>query len=170
MITPFNTDYSLDFRAAEDIINHLMATGSDSLVVNGTTGESPTLEEAEQKELFILAKEKAKGKAKIIAGVGTNSTVKTIKYCHMAEQAGADALLIVAPYYNKPNQAGLLLHFKEIAKNTKLPIIVYNIPGRTGINIAVETMIELADTYKNIVALKDSTDFTLPINWRSRCD
>jgi 4-hydroxy-tetrahydrodipicolinate synthase len=157
MVTPFQKDYSLDLKATEGLIHHLVASGTDSIIFNGTTGESPTLEEAEQIELFVFAKEKGKGKVKIIAGIGTNSTAKTIKYSHVAEEAGVDALLVVAPYYNKPNQAGLLLHFKEIAKNTNLPIIVYNIPGRTGINIANETILELVDSCKNIVALKDST-------------
>jgi len=157
MVTPFQTDYSLDLKATERIINHLIATGSQSLVVNGTTGESPTLEDSEQKELFIFAKDKAKGKAKIIAGVGTNSTAKTIKYSHVAEQAEADGLLVVVPYYNKPTQTGLIKHFQEIAKNTSLPIIIYNIPGRTGINMTVDTTLELIDTCKNIIALKDST-------------
>lgn len=157
MVTPFQSDYSLDLKATEGLINHLIATGSKSIVVNGTTGECPTLEESEQKELFIFAKDKAKGKAKIIAGVGTNSTSKTIKYSHVAEEAGADGLLVVVPYYNKPTQSGLIKHFQEIAKNTTLPIILYNIPGRTGINMTVETTLELVDTCKNIIALKDST-------------
>jgi 4-hydroxy-tetrahydrodipicolinate synthase len=157
MVTPFQTDTSLDLKATEAVINHLIVTKSDSIVVNGTTGESPTLEESEQKELFVFAKDKAKGKAKIIAGVGSNSTAKTIKYSHVAEQAGVDGLLVVVPYYNKPTQAGLIRHFQEIAKSTSLPIIVYNIPGRTGINMTVETTLELIDTCKNIIALKDST-------------
>ncbi len=157
MVTPFKPDYSLDLKATEGIINHLIATGTESLVVAGTTGESPTLDESEQNELFALVKDKAKGKAKIIAGVGSNSTATTIKYSHDAEQVGVDGLLMVVPYYNKPSQGGLIKHFQAVAKNTSLPIILYNIPGRTGINMTVETTLELVDTCKNIIALKDST-------------
>ena len=160
MATPFQDDFSIDFKAAEAIIDHLIDTGSTALVVNGTTGESPTLEESEQQSLFRFAKEKAHGKAKIIAGVGTNSTVKTIKYSHAAEECGADALLIVMPYYNKPSQAGLVKHFQDIAKETSLPIMIYNIPGRTGVNLGVEATLEIAETCKNIIALKDSTNGT----------
>jgi len=157
MATPFEDNYSIDFKAAENIVNHLAATGSNSIVVNGTTGESPTIDDGELKILFRFAKDKCNGKLKFIAGVGTNSTLKTIKIAQVAESCGAEGLLVVVPYYNKPSQAGMIAHFKEIAKSTTLPIIMYNIPGRTGVNMNVETTLELADSCKNIVGLKDST-------------
>ena len=160
MVTPFQDDFSLDLKALERIVNHLINTGSTGIVVTGTTGESPTVEESEQKELFRFVKEKAKGKAKILAGVGSNSTAKTIKNAHLAEECGADGLLVVTPYYNKPTQAGLVKHFQEIAKNTSLPIMIYNVPGRTSVNLGVDATIELVDTCNNIIALKDSTNNT----------
>ncbi len=154
--TPFEENNSIDFKAAERIIDHLVATGTDSIIVNGTTGESPTIDDGELKILFRFAKDKCNGKTKFIAGVGTNSTLKTIKIGQVAESCGAEGLLVVVPYYNKPSQAGMIAHFKEIAKSTSLPIIMYNIPGRTGVNMSVETTLELVDSCKNIVALKDS--------------
>jgi len=160
MVTPFSDDLGVDLKAVEDITNHLIATGSTALVVTGTTGESPTLDDNERKVLYRLVKEKAHGKAKVLAGVGTNSTVKTIKYAHLAEGCGADGLLIVTPYYNKPPQAGLVKHYQEIAKNTNLPIMMYNVPGRTSVNLGVEATIEIVETCNHIVALKDSTGNT----------
>ncbi len=157
MATPFEENNSIDFKAIENIINHLANTGSSSIVINGTTGESPTIDDGELKILFRFAKDKCNGKIKFIAGVGTNSTYKTIKIANVAESCGAEGLLVVVPYYNKPSQAGMITHFKEIAKNTSTPIIMYNIPGRTGVNMSVETTLELVDSCKNIIGLKDST-------------
>ncbi len=158
--TPFQDDFSIDLKAIERLVDHLIATGTDTIIVNGTTGESPTLEDSEVKTLFSCVKERAKGKVKIMAGTGTNSTVKTIKYNHLAEEAGAEGLLIVTPYYNKPSQAGLVKHFQELSKNTSLPIMLYNVPGRTSVNLGVDATIEIAETCKNVIALKDSTNST----------
>jgi len=160
MVTPFGEDSSVDLKAVEHIVAHLIATGSTAVVVTGTTGESPTLDDNERKVLYRLVKEKAHGKIKVLAGVGTNSTAKTIKYAHLAEGCGADGLLIVTPYYNKPPQAGLVKHYQEIAKNTNLPIMLYNVPGRTSVNLGVDATIEIAETCSKVVALKDSTGST----------
>lgn len=160
MVTPFNDDFSIDMKALERIINYLLSTGTTTIVVNGTTGESPTIDDSELKFLFRFVKEKANGKAKVIGGVGTNSTAKTIKYSHLVEESGLDAVLAVVPYYNKPSQAGQIKHFQEIAKNTSLPMMLYNIPGRTGVNLGVDATLEIIDTCKNVIALKDSTGNT----------
>ncbi len=157
MVTPFNEDQSIDFTAVERLVEHLIKTGSEGIVVSGTTGESPTLDDVEKADLLKCVLSVAKGKAKVLMGTGTNDTNKSIKANKQAEQLGADGLLIVVPYYNKPSQAGMLAHFKELAKSTSLPIMLYNIPGRTGVNMSADTAVELAETCKNIVALKDST-------------
>jgi 4-hydroxy-tetrahydrodipicolinate synthase len=135
----------------------LIAGATETIVVNGTTGESPTLETAEQTELLKLVKKEAKGRVKLVMGTGSNNTAKTAEATKQAEALGADGVLVVAPYYNKPSQTGMLRHFEEVSKATKLPIFVYNIPGRTGVNIASETMLEMSTRFANIHALKDST-------------
>lgn len=157
MVTPFNDELEIDYSAVESIVNLLIETGSDSVVVAGTTGESPTLEDAEKKDLLKSVISIGKGKLKIIMGTGYNSTTKSIRACKEAEELGADALLVVAPYYNKPNQEGLLGHFSAICNSTSLPVIVYNIPGRTGVNVNPETILELSKRCPNLHALKDST-------------
>lgn len=157
MITPFDDKGKVDFKAAEKITDHLISTGTTAIVVAGTTGESPTLDAAEKGDLLKSVLETAGNRAKVIMGSGSNDTLKSVEASKAAEQAGAHGLLVVAPYYNKPSQAGLLAHYGEIASNTTLPIFVYNIPGRTGITIASETIINLAEKHSNIYALKDST-------------
>ncbi|MBY0357142.1 MAG: 4-hydroxy-tetrahydrodipicolinate synthase [Candidatus Obscuribacterales bacterium] len=157
MVTPFDSNNQIDYEAVVAITNHLIDTGSTAIVVAGTTGESPTLEDGEKSELLKVTIKAASGRAKIIMGAGSNDTAKSIKAAKEAESLGADGLLIVAPYYNKPSQDGLKAHFSAIAKATKLPIMLYNIPGRTGITIGVDTVLDLADKHPNIVALKDST-------------
>jgi 4-hydroxy-tetrahydrodipicolinate synthase len=157
MVTPFDDASKIDFAAVERLVAHLFKTGTSAIVVAGTTGESPTLDESEKADLLKCVLAISKGKGKVIMGAGSNSTKAAAKYCQVAESLGADGLLVVAPYYNKPSQSGLLAHFKEVAKATALPIIVYNIPGRTGVNISVDTTVELAETVSNIVAIKDST-------------
>lgn len=157
MITPFDESDKIDFKAVEKLVNHLIDTGTSTIVVAGTTGESPTLDSQEKKELLKNVIEVTGKRAKVIMGTGYNDTRKSVEASKEAEQLGANGLLVVAPYYNKPSQAGLLAHFAEVANNTSLPIFVYNIPGRTGINITSETMIKLAEKHKNIHALKDST-------------
>lgn len=157
MITPFDDRGSVDFKATEKLVKHLLSTGTTTFVVSGTTGESPTLEDSEKRDLLKAVIEQVEGKAKVVMGTGYNATAKSIKASQEAENLGADGLLVVAPYYNKPSQAGLLQHFHEIARSTALPIIVYNIPGRTGVNITPDTMLEMIDRDANIYALKDST-------------
>lgn len=157
MVTPFDDELRVDHKAAQKLVEHLIATGTDSIVVSGTTGESPTLEDDEKKELLRLVLKAAAGKVKVIMGTGTNSTAQTIRKSREAEELGAHGLLVVAPYYNKPSQTGLLRHFEEVASATSLPIFVYNIPGRTGINITSDTMLKMAEDLSSIHALKDST-------------
>lgn len=157
MVTPFDDEMRLDLKAAERLTNHLLSSGTTCLVVAGTTGESPTLDDSEKAELLKLVVDRAKGKAKVIMGTGYNDTAKSIKASQEAERLGADGLLVVAPYYNKPSQSGILRHYAEIGKATSLPIVVYNIPARTGVNITPETMLQMIAETSNIHALKDST-------------
>jgi 4-hydroxy-tetrahydrodipicolinate synthase len=157
MITPFDDKSNVDFKATEKVVKHLLSTGTTTFVVAGTTGESPTLDDAEKRDLLKAVIDAVDGKAKVVMGTGNNSTAKSIKSSQEAENLGADGLLVVAPYYNKPSQAGLIAHFHEVAKSTSLPIIVYNIPGRTGINITPDTMLEIIANDGNIHAIKDST-------------
>jgi 4-hydroxy-tetrahydrodipicolinate synthase len=157
MVTPFDDQLKVDFKATEKLVKHLLSTGTTCLVVSGTTGESPTLEDSEKRDLLKAVINVAKGKAKVVMGTGYNATTKSIKASQEAESLGADGLLVVAPYYNKPSQSGMLKHYGEIAKSTSLPIIVYNIPGRTGVNITPDTMLAMIESNHNIHALKDST-------------
>lgn len=156
MVTPFDDD-KIDYKATERIIQHLIETNTDTIVVSGTTGESPTLSTDEKLDLLKFTKDKAGKKAKVIFGAGSNDTEKSVKLAKKAEKAGADGLLIVAPYYNKPSQEGIIAHIKAINDKTDLPIIVYNIPGRTGVNIQPKTMVKIIETCKNVHAIKDST-------------
>lgn len=156
MVTPFDSDLKIDYKAVDAILEHLIKTGSTAVVVAGTTGESPTLEEEEKEQLLKHVIATASKRIKVIMGTGSNVTAKSIKATQVAEKLGADGALVVAPYYNKPSQAGLLAHFKAIAQSSSLPLIVYNIPGRTGINISVDTMVALTE-HESIHALKDST-------------
>ena len=163
MISPFKVDnaYALDLAAAERLTEHLVETGSDSIVVAGTTGESPTLTHDEELELLkvVMAKTKALGKGtKVIFGAGSNCTLTAVEAGKRAETLGVDGLLIVTPYYNKPNQRGLLEHYSQIATKTTLPIILYNIPGRCVIDMKAETIIQLARKFSNIVALKEASN------------
>jgi len=156
MVTPFNKDLTINLSQAKKLACHLVQTGSDGLVVAGTTGESPTLSKDEKVDLFRAIVEEVGGKAAVIAGTGSNSTADSIALTHAAQKAGVDGLMLVAPYYNKPSQEGLYQHFKAIAESTDLPIILYNIPGRTSINILPETVVRLAQI-NNIVAIKESS-------------
>ncbi len=156
MVTPFKPDLSVDFDGAQKLANYLVDNGSESLVVHGTTGESPTLSHEEEYELYRVVKKAVGGRAKIIAGTGSNSTSTTIKSTKEAEKIGCDGVMIVVPYYNKPSQDGMYAHFKEVANNTGLPIIIYNIPGRTGVNMTPETTARLS-LIDNIIGLKDAS-------------
>lgn len=156
MITPMDENRKIDYKALEKLVDHLIETGSDSILVAGTTGESPTLTHDEEVELFSFVKKAAAGRCKLIMGAGSNCTQTAVMATNNAEQCGADAILSVVPYYNKPSQKGLLEHFSTIAKSTELPILLYNIPGRTGISMAPETIAQVAKEHKNIFAVKQS--------------
>lgn len=144
MITPFNDKGEIDYDAVEQVIEHLIANGTDTIVVSGTTGESPTLSTEEKLKLIEFTVNKVNKRVPVVAGTGDNETSYSIEMTKKAEQLGADAIMLVAPYYNKPNQRGLYAHFKAVANETKLPIIVYNVPGRTGVNVDAKTTIELS--------------------------
>ena len=156
MVTPFNENFEVNYNQVEKLTDYLINNGSDAILVAGTTGESPTLTHEEELEILKVVKNVVGNKAKVVMGAGSNSTITAVDSTKKAEKAGADAILSVVPYYNKPSQAGLLEHFGQIAKSTSLPIILYNIPGRTGINMEPETIARLANDYKNIAAVKQS--------------
>ncbi len=156
MVTPFNDDTSLDLDRAQEVAAWLLDHGSDSLVVAGTTGESPTLTDREKADLWQAVVEAVKGKGAVVAGTGTYDTAHSIHLTKEAEATGVDGVLVVSPYYNKPPQTGLIEHFTAVARSTALPVILYNIPGRTGVRIANETLLRLADV-ENIVGVKDAT-------------
>lgn len=144
MITPFDEKGEIDYAAVEQVIEHLIANGTDSIVVCGTTGESPTLSTEEKLQLIEFTVKTVNKRVPVVAGTGDNETAYSIEMTKKAEKLGADAIMLVAPYYNKPNQRGLYAHFKAVAEETKLPVIIYNVPGRTGINVSAKTQIELS--------------------------
>lgn len=156
MITPFRSDRSLDLDAAQTVADHLVTTGTDTVLVNGTTGESPTLELEEPWELLAAVQEAVGGRAHVMIGTGSNSTARTVEHTERAAAAGVDAVLVVTPYYNRPDQRGLLGHFGAVAAATALPMVVYDIPGRTGRAIDLPTFVELSQI-PNIVGVKDAT-------------
>ncbi|HET8593604.1 MAG TPA: 4-hydroxy-tetrahydrodipicolinate synthase [Intrasporangium sp.] len=155
MVTPMHTDGSLDLEAAARLATYLVDAGHDGLVVSGTTGESPTTTDSEKVRLLETVVEAVGGRAVVIAGVGTNNTAHSVECARAAATAGADAVLVVTPYYNKPPQAGLVAHFTAVADATDLPVMLYDIPGRSGIAIAKDTYLEIAK-HPNIVAVKDA--------------
>jgi 4-hydroxy-tetrahydrodipicolinate synthase len=157
MVTPFDKELNVDYKKAQELALRLIEDKTTGLVVCGTTGEAPTLEKEEKLQLIKSIKEVAKDKnIPVVAGTGSYSTQEAIYLSQKAEQAGADALLVVNPYYNKPDQNGLYLHFKAVAESVSIPVILYNHPGRTGVCIETETLVKLTDI-KNIVAIKDSS-------------
>lgn len=162
MVTPFDTELQVDWDGVRRLIDYLIEEQqSDSLVVCGTTGESPTLTEEEKLELFRVAVDHAKGRCKIIAGTGSYDTAHTIHLTKQAERIGVDGVLLVAPYYSRPSQDGIYEHFKAAAQATKLPVMLYNIPSRTGITVAASTTLKLAQL-PNVVASKEAhSDFDL---------
>jgi 4-hydroxy-tetrahydrodipicolinate synthase len=153
MVTPFDKDLKVDYPASIKLAKRLVEEGNTALVITGTTGEAPTLTSSEKLELYKTIKENVE--VPIIAGVGTNSTFITIENAKEAKRVGVDGLLVVVPYYNKPDQDSLYIHFKEVAESTDLPIMLYNVPGRTGCNLMPETVGRLSKI-KNIVALKQA--------------
>jgi len=156
MVTPFREDHAVDYDGAQELASHLLENGSDAVVVAGSTGESPTLTYKEKAELFRVVGEAVRGRGQLICGTGTYSTAETLELTQAAEDAGADGILVVTPYYNKPPQRGLIAHFERVAEATDLPVIAYNIPARTATRIEHDTLLDLAET-PNIVAVKDST-------------
>ena len=156
MVTPFNEDGSVNCEAAADFAEWLLANGSDGLVVEGSTGEAATMFMDEKIEVLKAVVERVNGRAPVIVGAGTNCTASTIELINAVEACGVDGLLVVGPYYNKPTQEGYYQHFAAVAKSTTLPIIVYNVPGRTGSNIEPKTIARLAAEFPNIVAVKEA--------------
>jgi 4-hydroxy-tetrahydrodipicolinate synthase len=158
MITPMTPAGAVDFDGAARLADYLVTEmRNDGLVINGTTGEAPTTTDAEQEQLLRVVLDAVGDRAKVVAGVGTNATAHTIELAHQAERAGVHGLLVVAPYYNKPPQAALAAHFTAVADSTSLPILIYDIPGRTGVAVATETLVKLAE-HPRIVGVKDAKD------------
>ncbi|RPF46875.1 4-hydroxy-tetrahydrodipicolinate synthase [Thermodesulfitimonas autotrophica] len=157
MVTPFDKDGSLNLAQAKKLARYLVENGSDGLVVAGTTGESPTLTKEEKIALFEAVVEEVGGKATVIAGTGSYSTADSIALTRAAEKAGADGVMLVAPYYNKPSQEGLYRHFRAVAESTSLPVMLYNIPGRTAVNVLPATVARLAKDVPNIKAIKEAS-------------
>ncbi len=170
MVTPFNEKLEVDYEKVESLAYQLINTGSDSILVAATTGEAPTLSADEVSEILSSAKRAVQNNAKVILGAGSNSTEHAVKLAKKAEKDGADAILSVVPYYNKPSQVGMIEHFSAVAEATELPIILYNIPSRTGVNMSVETVKTLTRKYSNIVALKQScADMDMLTELRTHC-
>ena len=158
LVLPMNDDGSLDFEGFKRQVQRMIDGGVQALLVNGTTGETPTITIEEEFELTKIVMEMAKGTGvKVIAGAGSNDTETALKKAKFAKEVGADAILVVTPYYNKTSQRGLIEHYTYFADRVDIPMILYNVPGRTGMNIAVDTVVELAK-HKNIKAMKDATD------------
>ncbi len=155
MVTPFDNEGNVDFKKTTELVNYLIENGTDSLVISGTTGESPTLTADEKVALFRHVVQTVQGKVPVIAGTGSYDTRSSIELTKRAEEAGVDAVMLVAPYYNKPSQEGMYQHFTTIAKETKLPVIIYNVPGRTVVKINADTVVRLSKI-DNIVAVKDA--------------
>ncbi|GMU54466.1 MAG: 4-hydroxy-tetrahydrodipicolinate synthase 2 [Candidatus Xenobia bacterium] len=163
MVTPFTPSLEVDYDRAVELARKLIADGNDGLIVAGTTGESPTLSKAEKLELFKRVKQAVGKDIPIVAGTGSYATQATIELSQAAAETGVDGLLLVAPYYNKPPQEGMFLHFQAIARATRLPIMLYNIPGRTGIELLPETLARLGEI-PSIQAVKQSLPSLDPIN------
>ncbi|WP_293728268.1 4-hydroxy-tetrahydrodipicolinate synthase [uncultured Phascolarctobacterium sp.] len=156
MVTPFNEDGSVNYEAGCQLADWLLANGTDGLVIEGSTGEAATMTMEEKIKFMETIVKHIGGRAPIVAGAGTNCTASTIELAQAMEKCGVDGLLVVGPYYNKPTQEGYYQHFAAVAKSVKLPIIVYNVPGRTGSNIAPATIARLAADFANIVAVKEA--------------
>jgi 4-hydroxy-tetrahydrodipicolinate synthase len=170
MVTPFGPDGGLDLDGVQRLATHLVDAGNDGLVVSGTTGESPTTSDSEKDAVLRATLEAVGDRAQVIAGAGTSDTRHSIELAQAAEKAGADAVLVVTPYYNKPPQAGLVRHFTAVADATGLPMVLYDIPHRTGVPIETETLIRLAE-HPRIVAVKDAKgDLAAASTVLARCD
>ena len=156
MVTPFDKNREIDYNKVEELTKYLISHGSDTLLVAGTTGEGPTLTHDEEIEVLSTVKRANANKAKVIMNAGSNCTMTAIRTAKLAQKEDVDAILSVVPYYNKPSQKGMIEHFSAIAKSTDLPIIIYNIPSRTGVNMLPQTVAALAEEFSNIVGIKQS--------------
>ncbi|WP_153731331.1 4-hydroxy-tetrahydrodipicolinate synthase [Sporosarcina obsidiansis] len=156
MVTPFSPTGAIDYEKTANLLEHLIENGTDSVIVSGTTGESPTLTVTEKKELLDFVVKVVNKRIPVIAGTGTFNTVESIKLTRSAESSGADGIMLVTPYYNKPDQKGMYAHFSTIAKETSLPVLLYNIPGRSAINLLPETVIALSKI-PTIQAVKEAS-------------
>ncbi len=157
LATPFKTDLSIDYDAFKRLLDFQVENSIDAVVVCGSTGEAATMNQKEKISLIITAVEHLKGKIPVIAGTGSNDTKATIDLTLLAKEVGADAALLVAPYYNKPSQEGLYHHFAAVAESVDLPQILYNVPGRSGVNVLPQTQIKLAKAFSNIIATKEAS-------------
>jgi 4-hydroxy-tetrahydrodipicolinate synthase len=157
IVTPFKNDSSIDFAALGRVVNHIISGGVNYIVVIGTTGESVTLTKDEKKAVISYVAEVTDNRVPLVVGIGGNNTQEVINYIRQSNLTGVDGILSVAPYYNKPNQRGLFQHFKAIASSTTIPVILYNVPGRTCSNISSDTCLELANQCENIVAIKEAS-------------
>lgn len=157
LVTPFDREGAFDEKAFRAFVNWQIEEGTKGLVPVGTTGETPTLSHDEHKRVIEVCIEVAAGRVPVIAGAGSNNTVEAIELAQHAEKAGADAVLVVTPYYNKPNQRGLYEHFSRVVRSISIPLVIYNIPGRSIIDMTPETMGALVRDCKNIVGVKDAT-------------
>jgi 4-hydroxy-tetrahydrodipicolinate synthase len=156
MVTPFDNYGELDLKKTKILASKLVDEGSDSILVTGTTGESPTLSHEEDLLLYATVLDEVGSKVKVIAGTGSNSTETTIKYTKMAEKIGVHGAMIVVPYYNKPSQEGMIAHFSKVAENTELPLVIYNIPSRTGVNMLPETVLKIVQNNPNYTSIKEA--------------
>ncbi len=156
MVTPFDEQLQIDYAKTEQLIDHLLVTGTETLVVSGTTGESPTLSAEEKLQLFRHVVQYVNGRCQVIAGTGSNNTESSIQFTQAAQETGVDAVMLVAPYYSRPSQEGLYQHFKAVSEATKLPVMLYNVPGRTGVNMTAETTLRLAEI-SNVVCIKEAS-------------
>ena len=171
MVTPFDKDGAIDWDGVAKLAQHLVDTGHDGIAVNGTTGEAPTTKSSEKLEIIKVVKSVVGEKIIVLSGAGDNETSYTVEQAKRSEDAGADGLLVVTPYYNKPPQAGIEAHFRAVAAATSLPIMMYDIPGRTGVEIESDTIVKLFDTVENIVALKDAKGNIAATSWViKRCE
>jgi 4-hydroxy-tetrahydrodipicolinate synthase len=164
MVTPFDKDGAIDWDGVAKLAQHLADHGHDAIAVNGTTGEAPTTKTSEKLEIIRVVKSTVGDRVKILTGAGDNETAYTVEQAKRCAEVGADGLLIVTPYYNKPPQAGIEAHFKAVASATDLPIMMYDIPGRAGVEIEQDTICRLAEV-KNIVALKDAKGNPASTSW-----
>ena len=157
LITPFKEDESVDYEALGRLVDYQVQNGTDYLVVLGTTAETPTLTEEEKRNIIDLVVSHVRGRIPIVLGVGGNCTRNVVEQLKHGDFTGIDAILSVVPYYNKPSQEGIYQHYKAIANATKLPIILYNVPGRTGVNMTAETTLRIAREFENVVAVKEAS-------------